>query len=341
MDHLCPALPNRLNYIHWIEDVLHASHITDVQGLDIGTGSIAIYACLACAMHPAWTMVGTDIDPSAVASARATIESSPSLAQRITLVETTPHAPLFPRGKFAFCMCNPPFYASPADRQASASAKQEVRRKCTGHATELYTPGGELRFVQRMMDESMQESNRARIVWFSSMLGKLSSLHAAVAHLRCAKITNYAVTEFMQGTTKRWAIAWSFHGARLPDTLVRSEALAKLAPRSTERTTLISANGIAAALRECATLPKEHVDVTVLGEEHVALGLYSACWTRGARRKRKRKEVLAQRADPVLQVELRAQHGKLTIRWLYGMDAVLFESLSKHLFDYLANYSRE
>lgn len=65
------------------------------------------------------------------------------------------------------------------------------------------------------------------------MLGKLSSVTEIVEELRRynvsaelkiqnlllrrLQIDNYAVTELIQGQTRRWAIAWSFGSARLPD----------------------------------------------------------------------------------------------------------------------------
>lgn len=68
------------------------------------------------------------------------------------------------------------------------------------------------------------------------MLGKMSSLPVIVGLLRehqvrlvptlvrRARLTshkievdNYAITEFVQGQTRRWAIAWSFGTLRLPD----------------------------------------------------------------------------------------------------------------------------
>lgn len=62
---LCPTVPNRANYIHWIEDLLalapapwHSSGAHQVAGIDIGTGANCIYPLLGAAMH-GWSFVGT------------------------------------------------------------------------------------------------------------------------------------------------------------------------------------------------------------------------------------------------------------------------------------------
>jgi hypothetical protein len=69
------------------------------------------------------------------------------------------------------------------------------------------------------------------------MLGKMSSILSIVELLRQHSVTtfqpltlsltdaiilqlqiaNYAITEFVQGQTRRWAIAWSFTDTHLPD----------------------------------------------------------------------------------------------------------------------------
>ena len=69
--HLCPTLTSRLNYIHWLEDLLALSpppgarggagqqpqpqaqplRGADVRGLDIGTGANAVYALLGAAVN--------------------------------------------------------------------------------------------------------------------------------------------------------------------------------------------------------------------------------------------------------------------------------------------------
>lgn len=87
-------------------------------------------------------------------------------------------------------------------------------KACTGAEVEMVTRGGELAFVKQMIDESLRL--RERIQWYTSMLGKLSSINVLVETLIKHGITNFAVTEFEQGSkTKRWAVAWSW-GDRRP-----------------------------------------------------------------------------------------------------------------------------
>lgn len=77
----------------------------------------------------------------------------------------------------------------------------------------MATPGGEIAFVSRMVEESLQLRNRVQ--WYTTMLGKLSSVSVIVEKLIDRKNTNYAVTEFVQGTkTRRWAVAWSWGDLR-------------------------------------------------------------------------------------------------------------------------------
>lgn len=62
---LCPTVPNRSNYIHWIEDLLASDIIAktntsgdNVKGFDIGTGANCIYPLLG-AFLLGWSFVGS------------------------------------------------------------------------------------------------------------------------------------------------------------------------------------------------------------------------------------------------------------------------------------------
>lgn len=111
-------------------------------------------------------------------------------------------------------MCNPPFYESKAEMLTSAATKQRPPfTACTGSEIEMVTSGGEVAFVSRMIEESLVLQDRVQ--WYSSMLGKFSSVGTIVTILRDKGIDNYAVTEFVQGSkTRRWGVAWSFEDLR-------------------------------------------------------------------------------------------------------------------------------
>ncbi|KIJ34967.1 hypothetical protein M422DRAFT_181480 [Sphaerobolus stellatus SS14] len=228
---LCPPVPNRLNYVLWIQDILFPFHRNvpkePICGLDIGTGASAIYPLLACSLPNAerWTFVGTEIDALSAQYAVQNVTAN-HLEPKITIQHVSRSAtdescviliPFNdPKARFDFTMCNPPFYGSAEEIAESAEMKNlPPNSVCTGAETEMITLGGEKAFVLQMIHDSMRDNVRTR--WFTSMVGKLSTIGEIVQHLRALKIENYALTQFVQGTTRRWAIAWSFGIDRLPD----------------------------------------------------------------------------------------------------------------------------
>jgi len=68
---LCPPIPGRVDYIHYLADLLAQSNNgvipkgENVQGLDIGVGANCIYPILGNAVY-GWSFVGTDIDEKAI-----------------------------------------------------------------------------------------------------------------------------------------------------------------------------------------------------------------------------------------------------------------------------------
>ena len=219
-DRLCPPVANRHNYILWLKSLLDSSAYDDVSqkltGLDIGTGASCIYPLLGCRQRD-WSFVGTDIDSKSLEYAKRNVQLN-DLSGRIQLVARKPGDPMIPTDQVAaridFTMSNPPFYESQEDLDQSAKEKSwPPLSACTGAPVEMVTTGGEVAFVARILDESL--THRDKIQWYTSMLGKQSSVEILVEKLRYHGISNFAVTEFIQGNkTKRWAIGWGFGGMR-------------------------------------------------------------------------------------------------------------------------------
>ena len=73
----------------------------------------------------------------------------------------------------------------------------------------MITPGGEVAFIETLIEQSLVL--KTQVLWYTSMFGKLSSVSVIVQKLLDNGITNWAVTEFVQGKgTRRWAVGWSF-----------------------------------------------------------------------------------------------------------------------------------
>ncbi|KAI1418756.1 hypothetical protein F5Y12DRAFT_529187 [Xylaria sp. FL1777] len=220
-DRLCPPVPNRHNYILWLKDLLDSTSPSysqqyepgrRVTGLDIGTGASLIYPLLGCVQRPGWRFIATDIDEVSLNSARTNARMN-NLESRIHIVDRTASDPLILGLDFEtidFVMVNPPFYASNTELlELAAQKSQPPHSACTGAPVEMVCDGGEVRFVERIISESL--ILRDRVQWYTAMLGKQSSIEVLIDALQKHRINNFAVTTFVQGSkTRRWALAWSF-----------------------------------------------------------------------------------------------------------------------------------
>ncbi|PWY90662.1 DUF890 domain protein [Aspergillus heteromorphus CBS 117.55] len=354
---LCP--PNRLNYILWLQDLLDTTgdHYRDdydpdreVLGLDVGTGCCSIYPLLGCSLRPHWRFVATDIDDDNIQTARKTVSTN-KLDSCIEILQTDPKDDLFPLSKLNvdrldFTMCNPPFYASRDELVASADAKERPPfTACTGSETEMVTSGGEIAFIARMIEQSLHL--RDKVIWYTSMLGKLSSVSILVEKLLQHKNNNYAVTEFIQGNkTRRWAIAWSWTDLRPAVTIARGTtsipkhllpfpseyAFTLTAPTSNSPSTSTSSlTDLIAKIN--AELSSLHIQWHWRQDLTTGVGFaMQNVWSRQARRKMlnpdtrpDKAEIDAAKAELGFRVQ-NAMKVVVVVRWLKGTDTVLFES---------------
>ncbi|TKA73714.1 hypothetical protein B0A55_05480 [Friedmanniomyces simplex] len=359
-DRLCPPVPVRWNYIHWIQGLLDTTSDTytdrydpsrEVLGLDIGVGASCIYPLLACANRPEWRMAGTDIDQHSLDYARKNVTAN-GLEQRIRLkLSETTEAPLIPLDamrveEMDFVMTNPPFYSSGEDMQASYTGKSAPPSAvCTGAENEMICPGGDVGFITRILDESLKL--RGRVQWYTAMLGKMSSLQTIISKLKEHGITNFAVTCLQAGyRTKRWAVAWSFRGYRPRNDVARhGELVLGVLPTANAQT--IKVQGISKEVvgRKIDELAKE-LDVKWQWRDHMGMGVMEVkenVWSRAARRKKKfadqgngggvpkpemeKGESSGEDEEAVgLAVKIMCKDEEVELRWLRGLDYVLFES---------------
>ncbi|KAK0087431.1 hypothetical protein PV325_001028 [Microctonus aethiopoides] len=208
LEKLVPALPLRLNYILWIEDLMKHAKINNITGIDIGTGAVCIYPLL-CARINGWKMIATEIDSSSVTSAMENVRNN-CLDQLINVISVNGEYILkdivTDECTYSFTMCNPPFFN--LDKSDEIEKKSPPRNAQTGNKIELTVDGGEYSFVNKIIDESIELGDKIQI--YTSMIGLKNNLSKCLCELKQRNIENLTWTEFCQGHTKRWGLAWSF-----------------------------------------------------------------------------------------------------------------------------------
>ncbi|MBC7400961.1 MAG: RlmF-related methyltransferase, partial [Mucilaginibacter sp.] len=86
--YLCPPIPGRADYLHYVADLLAETNENaipkgnKVRVLDIGTGANLVYPLIGSSFY-GWQFVGTDIDPTAIRSAKNTIGLNKGLERKI------------------------------------------------------------------------------------------------------------------------------------------------------------------------------------------------------------------------------------------------------------------
>lgn len=212
--YLCPAIPGRVDYIHYLKDFLN---LEKANGLDIGTGANFIYPILGAAVYQ-WTIKGVDIDPRTISNASMIIEKNTHLKGFLSTQLQTDRAHIFKGVIFEnefydFTMCNPPFYTSEKEafkvtKLKSKSLKlKEIERNFAGQSNELWCNGGEALFVKRMIKESIQF--KSQVGWFTTLISKSEHLSKITKQLEKNQ-AEYKIVDMSQGNKKSRFIAWRF-----------------------------------------------------------------------------------------------------------------------------------
>lgn len=225
--YLCPPIPGRADYIHYIADLLADNDVENIPKgkkiriLDLGVGANCIYPILGVKEY-GWSFVGTDISKSALKNAHDIILNNKSLRSNVELRWQAKAEQLFEgvvqaKEYFEVSICNPPFHASAEAAAAGTSRKlKNLGQKATqkpslnfgGQQHELWCTGGELQFLKQMILQSKEFANS--IGWFTSLVSKEAHLKTAYKSLKKVGVKSYKTISMGQGNKKSRILAWTF-----------------------------------------------------------------------------------------------------------------------------------
>ncbi len=224
---LCPPIPGRADYIHHLADLLAQSNgggfpkSAKINVLDIGTGANLIYPILGNSIYD-WNFVGSELNPKAIESAKQILAKNPQFQGKIELKPQPDSSKIFsniiqPEEFFDLTLCNPPFHESALAAQLGSQRKvrnltgkavSKAELNFGGQAAELWTEGGELAFIRKMIAESLNFKNQ--VFWFTTLVSKSEHLKSIQIELQKVGVAEQKIIEMAQGNKKSRLVAWTF-----------------------------------------------------------------------------------------------------------------------------------
>ncbi|OAN13071.1 23S rRNA (adenine(1618)-N(6))-methyltransferase [Photobacterium jeanii] len=246
---LCPPIPGRADYIHYLADLLAESNEGEiptgktVTGLDIGVGANCVYPIVGHRAY-GWRFVGADVDPLSIKSAKFIVESNKAVKQAIKCRLQRNEAHVFtgminPDDVFDFTMCNPPFHASLEEAQSGTERK--VRNlaansaKKTGKASfskQAQSKAGSIGKEDKsalnfggqkaelwcdggeaaFIERMIKQSvaHAEQVFWFTTLVSKKDNLAGIYQALKKAKAKDVRTIEMAQGQKLTRVVAWTF-----------------------------------------------------------------------------------------------------------------------------------
>ncbi len=225
--YLCPPIPGRVDYIHYIADLLSATtkstgkNGTPITGLDIGTGASCIYPLLGHREYQ-WQFIASDIDPASISSSQYIIDNNEGLGAAIRLRLQPDSRHIFQNvitstDRIDFTLCNPPFHASLAHAKQTSARKRrnlgtnnkgDSKLNFGGQKAELWCKGGEREFVGTMIKESKRFADQ--VLWFTSLISSHDNIRPLKLLLREIGADEVKVVGMAQGHKVSRFIAWTF-----------------------------------------------------------------------------------------------------------------------------------
>lgn len=230
--YLCPPIPGRADYIHYLADLLATSNHgviprgKSVKVLDVGVGANCVYPIIGHQEY-GWQFVGSDVSTVAVATCEAIVASNPCLKGAISARLQAQPAKLFDgiwksKDRFDLTLCNPPFHTSESamvgesqrkwrgvkSQSAAATPQSNTTLNFGGTAAELWCEGGEAGFITRMIKESVLYGERC--FWFTSLVARQDNLEVIYRALKGVGATQIKTIDMAQGQKISRFVAWTF-----------------------------------------------------------------------------------------------------------------------------------
>ena len=222
--YLCPPIPGRADYIHYLADLLAEGNEgkiptgKSVKVLDVGVGANCVYPIIG---HQAygWTFVGTELDKKAAESASNIIAANANLKDAVSVRLQANSQQILTgmirKGEtFDLTICNPPFHGSAAEaatgsqRKLNNLGKRNTVLNFGGQGIELWCKGGEVAFIQTMAQESVAFADQVK--WFTSLVSKSASLESVYYMIEKVGALRVKTIEMAQGQKISRFVAWSF-----------------------------------------------------------------------------------------------------------------------------------
>jgi len=224
---LCPPIPGRADYIHYVADLLADADNGNIptgkkiKVLDIGTGANCIYPVIGSSVY-GWQFVATDIDPIAITSAKNILAANKQLKPQILLKQQTKKRSIFEGiiedGEgFDVTMCNPPFHASLQEAQLAtvnkwnklnSDGKPRSVLNFGGQKKELWYHGGEAAFIKLIIEESALFAKQC--LWFTTLVSKKDTLPGVYRLLKKVAVAEVRTINMSQGQKTSRILAWTF-----------------------------------------------------------------------------------------------------------------------------------
>lgn len=214
---LCPPIPSRVDYLHYLADLIGTKTSSTKHILDIGTGANCIYPLLGTKVYH-WNFTGTDIDQNSLKIAQQIVDKN-GLNNKIDLRFQQDKNNILigiinPNDKFDAVICNPPFYKSLEEANKTNKRKQQnlnlssEKRNFSGNNNELWYKGGEKAFLHNYLYQSSLFKENCK--WFTSLVNKKEHVKSMYDSLKKLKATQIKTIDMEHGNKITRIVAWSF-----------------------------------------------------------------------------------------------------------------------------------